>query len=70
MRYHGMRVRCSPAEPSAITCCGRLTLRGLGAKQFDAVIDHTGRRQAARRTAGGYSLGMRQRLVTLSKYFD
>lgn len=36
--------------------------QGLGARRVDEVIDLVGLRQAARRRAGGYSLGMRQRL--------
>jgi ABC-2 type transport system ATP-binding protein len=36
--------------------------QGLTAKRVDAVIGQAGLEQAARRKAGGYSLGMRQRL--------
>ena len=36
--------------------------QGLGAQRVDAVIAQTGLETAARRKAGGYSLGMRQRL--------
>jgi ABC-2 type transport system ATP-binding protein len=36
--------------------------QGLGARQVDAVIEQAGLQKAARRKAGGYSLGMRQRL--------
>ena len=36
--------------------------QGLGASRVDAVLDQTGMTSAARRKAGGYSLGMRQRL--------
>lgn len=36
--------------------------QGLSAKRVDAVIDQVGLQSAARREAGGYSLGMRQRL--------
>ncbi|HEY2443561.1 MAG TPA: ATP-binding cassette domain-containing protein [Streptosporangiaceae bacterium] len=36
--------------------------QGLTAKRVDAVIEQAGLGQAARRKAGGYSLGMRQRL--------
>jgi ABC-2 type transport system ATP-binding protein len=36
--------------------------QGLGAKRADQVLDLVGLRGAARRKAGGYSLGMRQRL--------
>jgi ABC-2 type transport system ATP-binding protein len=36
--------------------------QGLAAKRVDAVIGQAGLEQAARRKAGGYSLGMRQRL--------
>src|SRR2546423_4691186 len=36
--------------------------QGLDARRVDAVIEQTGLRSAARRKAGGYSLGMRQRL--------
>jgi ABC-2 type transport system ATP-binding protein len=36
--------------------------QGLGAKRVDEVIERAGLRSAARRKAGGYSLGMRQRL--------
>jgi ABC-2 type transport system ATP-binding protein len=36
--------------------------QGLGARRVDQVIDQVGLNSAARRRAGGYSLGMRQRL--------
>jgi ABC-2 type transport system ATP-binding protein len=36
--------------------------QGLGAKRVDEVIEQAGLQRAARRKAGGYSLGMRQRL--------
>jgi ABC-2 type transport system ATP-binding protein len=36
--------------------------QGLGAKRVDAVIGQAGLEEVARRKAGGYSLGMRQRL--------
>jgi ABC-2 type transport system ATP-binding protein len=36
--------------------------QGLGARRVDEVIDQAGLASAARRRAGGYSLGMRQRL--------
>jgi ABC-2 type transport system ATP-binding protein len=36
--------------------------QGLGARRVDAVIGQAGLEQVARRKAGGYSLGMRQRL--------
>ncbi len=36
--------------------------QGLGSKRVDEVIDQAGLQSAARRKAGGYSLGMRQRL--------
>jgi ABC-2 type transport system ATP-binding protein len=36
--------------------------QGLGARRVDAVIEQAGLERAARRSAGGYSLGMRQRL--------
>jgi ABC-2 type transport system ATP-binding protein len=36
--------------------------QGLGARRVDQVIDQAGLRSAIRRKAGGYSLGMRQRL--------
>jgi ABC-2 type transport system ATP-binding protein len=36
--------------------------QGLGSRRVDEVIDQVGLRPAARRRAGGYSLGMRQRL--------
>jgi ABC-2 type transport system ATP-binding protein len=36
--------------------------QGLRAQRVDQVIDQVGLRSAARRGAGGYSLGMRQRL--------
>ncbi|MFC4588450.1 ABC transporter ATP-binding protein [Sphaerisporangium corydalis] len=36
--------------------------QGLGARRVDAVIEQVGLRTAARRRAGGLSLGMRQRL--------
>jgi ABC-2 type transport system ATP-binding protein len=36
--------------------------QGLGARRVDMVIEEAGLEKAARRSAGGYSLGMRQRL--------
>jgi ABC-2 type transport system ATP-binding protein len=36
--------------------------QGLGTKRVDAVIERVGLRSVAKRKAGGYSLGMRQRL--------
>jgi len=36
--------------------------QGLGARRVDEVLELTGMRPVARRRAGGYSLGMRQRL--------
>jgi ABC-2 type transport system ATP-binding protein len=36
--------------------------QGLGARRVDDVLETTGMRPVARRRAGGYSLGMRQRL--------
>jgi ABC-2 type transport system ATP-binding protein len=36
--------------------------QGLGARRVDEVIEQAGLQKAARRKAGGYSLGMRQRL--------
>jgi ABC-2 type transport system ATP-binding protein len=36
--------------------------QGLGTRQVDAVIEQAGLQKVARRKAGGYSLGMRQRL--------
>ena len=36
--------------------------QGLGARRVDEVIAQAGLQTAARRKAGGYSLGMRQRL--------
>ncbi|HEV2255763.1 MAG TPA: ATP-binding cassette domain-containing protein, partial [Streptosporangiaceae bacterium] len=36
--------------------------QGLGARRVDEVIEQAGLEKAARRSAGGYSLGMRQRL--------
>ena len=36
--------------------------QGLGARRVDEVIEQAGLQSAARRKAGGYSLGMRQRL--------
>jgi ABC-2 type transport system ATP-binding protein len=36
--------------------------QGLGARRVDEVIEEAGLEKAARRSAGGYSLGMRQRL--------
>src|SRR5262252_9626456 len=36
--------------------------QGLGARRVDKVIEEAGLEKAARRKAGGYSLGMRQRL--------
>jgi ABC-2 type transport system ATP-binding protein len=36
--------------------------QGLGARRVDEVLEESGLQKAARRSAGGYSLGMRQRL--------
>src|SRR6266702_4945673 len=36
--------------------------QGLSARRVDEVIEHAGLQKAIRRKAGGYSLGMRQRL--------
>jgi ABC-2 type transport system ATP-binding protein len=52
---------CSPAAADATTCCGAHS-QGLKAGRVDEVIALTGMESAARRKAGGYSLGMRQRL--------
>ena len=56
------RPRCSPAAPAATTCCGWPTPRAWTPRRVDAVLEQVGLDKAARRKAGGYSLGMRQRL--------
>ena len=54
--------RCSPAAPPATTCCGWPAPRAWPPSRVDEVIEQAGLETAARRKAGGYSLGMRQRL--------
>jgi len=54
-------VRCSPAGPRNHLLWLAYS-QGLPAKRVDAVLDHAGLSSVARRRAGTFSLGMRQRL--------
>ena len=56
--------RRPPAQPhaAATTCSGWPAPRSMTASRVDEVIELVGLTSAARRKAGGYSLGMRQRL--------
>ena len=65
MRYVGSLLDASALQPSRTGRGHLLWLahsQGLGAKRADEVIRQAGLEKAARRRAGGYSLGMRQRL--------
>jgi ABC-2 type transport system ATP-binding protein len=65
MRYVGSLLDASALQPSRSGRNHLLWLahsQGLAAKRADEVIGHAGLEKAARRRAGGYSLGMRQRL--------
>ena len=53
--------RSNPIAAAGTTCSGWRTRTG-SARRVDAVIEQVGLRSVARRRAGGYSLGMRQRL--------
>ena len=56
------RPRCSPAGPRRNHLLWLAHSQGLAARRVDEVIEQAGLPTAARRKAGGYSLGMRQRL--------
>jgi len=65
MRYAGSLLDASALQPSRTGRNHLLWLahsQGLAAKRVDEVIGQAGLEKAARRKAGGYSLGMRQRL--------
>jgi ABC-2 type transport system ATP-binding protein len=65
MRYVGSLLDASALQPSRSGRNHLLWLahsQGLAAKRADEVIGQAGLEKAARRRAGGYSLGMRQRL--------
>ena len=65
MRYVGSLLDASALQPSRTGRGHLLWLahsQGLAAKRVDEVIRQAGLEKAARRRAGGYSLGMRQRL--------
>ena len=57
-----MRARCSPAAAARNHLLWLAHSQGLKAGRVDEVIALAGLEPAARRKAGGYSLGMRQRL--------
>jgi ABC-2 type transport system ATP-binding protein len=64
-RYCGSLLDAGALQPSRSARNHLLWLahsQGLPARRVDEVIDHVGLASAARRRAGGYSLGMRQRL--------
>jgi len=64
-RYCGSLLDAGALQPSRSARNHLLWLahsQGLSARRVDEVIDHVGLAPAARRRAGGYSLGMRQRL--------
>jgi ABC-2 type transport system ATP-binding protein len=64
-RYCGSLLDAGALQPSRSARNHLLWLahsQGLPARRVDEVIDHVGLTSAARRRAGGYSLGMRQRL--------
>ena len=64
-RYCGSLLDAGALQPSRSARNHLLWLahsQGLPARRVDEVIDHVGLTTAARRRAGGYSLGMRQRL--------
>jgi ABC-2 type transport system ATP-binding protein len=65
MRYVGSLIDAGALQPSRSGRNHLLWLahsQGLAAKRVDEVIGQAGLEKAARRKAGGYSLGMRQRL--------
>jgi len=65
MRHVGSLLDASALQPSRTARNHLLWLahsQGLGAQRVDAVLDQTGLGSVARRRAGGFSLGMRQRL--------
>jgi ABC-2 type transport system ATP-binding protein len=65
LRHIGSLLDAAALQPSRSARNHLLWLahsQGLDARRVDAVIEQAGLRSAARRKAGGYSLGMRQRL--------
>ena len=65
LRHVGSLLDASALQPSRSGRNHLLWLahsQGLGARRVDEVIELAGLQSAARRKAGGYSLGMRQRL--------
>ena len=54
--------RCTPRGVHAIICSGWRIRKDCGAQRVDEVIEQAGLQRVARRKAGGFSLGMRQRL--------
>jgi ABC-2 type transport system ATP-binding protein len=65
MRHIGSLLDASALQPSRTARNHLLWLahsQGLPATRVDAVLDQTGLRSVAKRRAGGFSLGMRQRL--------
>jgi ABC-2 type transport system ATP-binding protein len=65
MRYLGSLLDAGALQPSRSAHGHLLWLaysQGLGAKRVDEVIEQAGLADVARRRAGGFSLGMRQRL--------
>jgi ABC-2 type transport system ATP-binding protein len=65
LRHVGSLLDAAAPQPSRTARNHLLWLahsQGLTARRVDEVLDHAGLRAAARRRAGGFSLGMRQRL--------
>jgi ABC-2 type transport system ATP-binding protein len=65
LRYVGSLLDAAALQPSRTARNHLLWLahsQGLGARRVDEVLDQAGLRSVARRRAGGFSLGMRQRL--------
>ena len=65
LRHVGSLLDAGALQPSRTARNHLLWLahsQGLGARRVDEVIEQAGLRRVARRRAGGYSLGMRQRL--------
>ncbi|MCO5968451.1 ATP-binding cassette domain-containing protein [Actinoallomurus soli] len=65
LRHVGALLDAAALQPSRSARGHLLWLahsQGLGARRVDEVIEQVGLRSAARRKAGGFSLGMRQRL--------
>jgi ABC-2 type transport system ATP-binding protein len=65
LRHVGALLDAAPLQPSRSARNHLLWLahsQGLGAQRVDEVIGQAGLQSVARRKAGGYSLGMRQRL--------